>query len=203
MENTFPCKDCLVKMVCKEECDKVIQSSRIINMYITLYRTCPDCGNNLNDYGFIKEPYAMCFKCNSAFNQSTIIKSNLDPIFYPPIVHMKVQRFTLSSTSVNIITDLKMKSAYTSRPKDPEPPTMEETHDVVFDRMNRAEAKYVIDKHHRNMRRNIMKKFPDPFKKKSKKLKKIEFPKWAKNVVVKTIGYTEMDEQSESPSIIK
>ncbi len=200
MENTFPCKDCIIKMVCREQCDKVVPYARVIHMYITLYATCPDCGNNLNDNGFINKRVALCFDCNAGFQQMTMVKPTIDqlrllqfPLFAKP------RGFTVSSSRIQIITDLRDLKA---KEKTAEVPTMEETHDVIFDRMSRDESFYAIRSHKIKTSHNIIKEHPNPLKKKSNK-PKMKMPPWTKHFKAVPIGFSEDDEPMEdSPGII-
>lgn len=177
MENVFPCKECLVKMVCQDHCDKIVSNTRIVDMYITLYTTCPDCGTNLNVNGYVDKQIALCFGCRSGFNHVTIVKPTLDEMALLP-VRMRVARLKFNISGPNVITEKDIIT--TPEPPEYHPPTMEETHDVVFDRMWKPDSIYTINGRINDFRNEIMK----PFKKDDGRVQ----AKYPKLINIKDLG---------------
>ena len=106
----------------------------------------------------------ICFQCSKVFQQDTIVKLSFRKSFH--IVRPSVN---VVSHKSRIITDLsniyptKSSSQY----------TMKATHDVLYTRLNRSEALYVIYKIKENMRENIMKPI--------QKRRQMNMPSWESN----------------------
>jgi len=69
----FPCKECLVKSVCKDACDKIITDDIILEEIIREDVKCPDCGSliehRLSDiydgalvYKYVCDHCKVCYK---------------------------------------------------------------------------------------------------------------------------------------------
>jgi len=70
--NEFPCKECLVSVVCNQECDKLIPNYKLINI-IKISKKCPDCGNeyfrgSIFTYDPDYHKSICCTKCKHIFH---------------------------------------------------------------------------------------------------------------------------------------
>lgn len=52
MTKLYPCKDCIVKGLCRSECDKLLRDDRMLR-HMVLRGDCPDCGCRELHIGFI------------------------------------------------------------------------------------------------------------------------------------------------------
>jgi hypothetical protein len=76
----YPCKECIVKGVCSDLCDKVLNSNYLLE-FILKYKCCPDCGeekligcggDTLDNSSQLVDSCATCIDCGSLyFNVST------------------------------------------------------------------------------------------------------------------------------------
>jgi len=145
--NKFPCKECLVNACCSEDCDKLISNARVIDLYINLYNTCPDCGSDINTHAFKRKSMVICFKCKNGFRKETIIKARTHPFIFtatPPVIAWNTTKILGKPMIVSNLTTTI-----------PHPPSMEETHDVVFVRIEKRETQFIIQK----MQQEIHEKF--------------------------------------------
>lgn len=68
----FPCKNCLVKACCSDNCDKLIEDRRVISLYLLSYKTCPDCGHYEIEVSPDAQLY-LCRKCRKVFSRQVEI----------------------------------------------------------------------------------------------------------------------------------
>jgi hypothetical protein len=151
MENKFPCRECLVKVCCVKDCSSLLESPRIIDMYINLYNTCPDCGSNLNNNGYISKSLVLCFSCRRAFRKTTVVKP-LDETAVSMIIN-KTRNFNAFDIGPpKIITKIQVPK------NNPQLPSMEETHDIKFGRITKEESIYIIEKLKDKIKEGVRKK---------------------------------------------
>jgi hypothetical protein len=69
----YPCKECIVKTLCGERCDKLNCDNKL-NLLNFMYfnKCCPDCGGK-DGYVFYEWEFILCRICNSLFNSSSSI----------------------------------------------------------------------------------------------------------------------------------
>jgi len=66
----FPCKDCLIKAMCTQACDKIIMDDTLLMKEFVKHEACPDCGGK----DFIEGPCGgmsqniKCSGCGHWFN---------------------------------------------------------------------------------------------------------------------------------------
>jgi hypothetical protein len=86
---SYPCKDCIVKVMCHKSCDK-LTSNEVKNHSIINNMVCPDCGGEYaNIRKLLTNFYVIyCTECNSKFTinkyvtvieitRSTIVKGTI------------------------------------------------------------------------------------------------------------------------------
>jgi len=70
----FPCKDCLVKITCSKECNKIEQNTDEISLHFIYLEyfikfICPDCGHNNGDIPANADVITIrCQSCNHIFS---------------------------------------------------------------------------------------------------------------------------------------
>lgn len=150
--NKFPCKNCLVKPCCSKYCDDLEQFPKVIDIYIVSLKTCPDCGDsNINKGTIFNKTTKICFACSKVFRQETFVKIP-KPKLISTSHKLKVQFNRPNET--NIITDIN-ESKY-STPHSPY--TMEETHDLLYNRVDKGAADYIIKQINLTVKKELMKK---------------------------------------------
>jgi len=206
MTNNFPCKTCLVKACCSKYCNQLVTEPRVIDMYVVSQKLCPDCGSEINEGSYLVRTAKMCFNCSKVFRQDAFVKINVTKTKIIP-KHRKLKASFSSvplssgpmsiSSGPTIIVDLTKKvfeAMNNPSPKQPdESESMENTHTILYDRVNRDEANYIMNQFTQSIIPSIMKKEKRPNH-------KIKNPSWIDNY--EAIGDFSVDFLDHDPLII-
>lgn len=155
--NKFPCSTCLIKACCSQYCTTLEQNPRIIDIYVASLKQCPDCGSILNLGSTFNKTHCICFECSKVFRQDTFVKRR------GPLSDMigdtgRLINFSITKVHIgqnrSIITDLSDKV-------EPIPFSMEETHDVLYNRVSLKESRLILKILIQEVRETLVKK-PQP-----------------------------------------
>lgn len=129
--NTFPCRECLVRPSCSEYCPQLETNRRILTLYINSNQ-CPDCGSKDQ---FLKSNniLVICPVCIRAFEREVTVKGNIHylPKLRPPPTLVANKPGTIIPLVVHKYPPVSNLS-------------MEETHDILYERMSISMTKHVI-----------------------------------------------------------